>query len=86
MPAAAQRNRDAWIGLDRVKEERGLKIGGWYAITMDAGSDSASSATRVVRLFDGYESEGGMYRLDHEQGKGAHSIVSKILFCVACCG
>jgi len=51
MPAAAQRNKDAWIGLDSVKEERGLKMGGWYAMIIDAGSDIASSATRVVRLF-----------------------------------
>src|SRR6266850_1294618 len=50
MPAAAQRRRDAWIGLDRVTEERGLKMGGWYAMIIDAGSESASSATRVVRL------------------------------------
>ena len=27
-------------------------MGGWYAMIMDAGSDSASSATRVVRLLD----------------------------------
>ena len=50
MPAAAQRRRDVWIGLDSVTEERGLKMGGWYAMIMDAGSESASSATRVVRL------------------------------------
>jgi hypothetical protein len=51
MPAAAQRRRDAWIGLDNVTEERDLKMGGWYAMIIDAGSESASSATRVVRLF-----------------------------------
>jgi len=50
MPAAEQRKRDAWIGLDNVMEQRGLKMGGWYAMIMDAGSESASSATRVVRL------------------------------------
>ena len=50
MPAAEQRKRDAWIGSDSVTEERGLKMGGWYAMIMDAGSESASSATRVVRL------------------------------------
>jgi hypothetical protein len=33
-------------------EERGLKMGGWYAMIMDAGRDNASSATRVVRLLD----------------------------------
>ena len=27
-------------------------MGGWYAMIMDAGSDSASSATRVVKLLD----------------------------------
>ena len=50
MPAAEQRRRDAWIGSDSVREERGLKMGGWYAMIMDAGSESASSVTRVVRL------------------------------------
>ena len=33
-------------------------MGGWYAMIMDAGSDSASSATRVVRLPDSRRSEG----------------------------
>jgi low affinity Fe/Cu permease len=50
MPAAAQRRRADWIGLDSVTEERGLKMGGWYATITDAGSESASSATRVVKL------------------------------------
>jgi hypothetical protein len=50
MPAAEQRKREAWIGSDSFKEESGLKMGGWYAMIVDAGSESASSATRVVRL------------------------------------
>ena len=50
MPAAEQRKREAWIGSESVREERGLKMGGWYAMIVDAGSESASSATRVVRL------------------------------------
>jgi len=52
MPAAAQRRRDAWIGFESVKEERGLKRGGWYATMTEAGSESASSATDVVRLLE----------------------------------
>jgi len=62
MPAAAQRSKDAWIGLDRVTDEMGLKMGGWYAMITDAGNESASSATRVVKLFSiggGRVGEGG---------------------------
>jgi hypothetical protein len=47
----AQRSKEVWSGLDSVREERGLKMGGWYATITDAGSDSASSTTRVVRLY-----------------------------------
>lgn len=49
--------------MDRVTEERDLNMGGWYAMIMDAGSDNASSATRVVRLFDrGEDVRGGVCR------------------------
>ena len=65
IPAAAQRNKDAWIGLDSVKEERGLKMGGWYAMIIDAGSDSASSVTRVVRLFSTMTGQGRISQRDH---------------------
>ena len=33
-------------------------MGGWYAMIIDAGSDSASSATRVVRLLDSGDQRG----------------------------
>lgn len=70
MPVAEQRKREAWIGSESVREERGLKMGGWYMIIVDVGSKSASSAMHVVRLvlIEG-QVKSGMFGCDYRPVK-----------------
>ena len=79
IPAAAHRKRLDWRGLERVKEERGLKIVGWYDTMNEVGELMASSATAGVKLMGYtwfvYQVPGtirNMGRLD------THSIVRRI--------